>query len=194
MYTVNNFENIIVINKSKFITNLFFVENIDDIDNYFNMIKKKYKDATHNCYAYIINNIKKCSDNGEPNGTAGKPILDILEKNNLNYVLCITTRYYGGIKLGANGLIRAYSNCTSKAIEKAELLKVLDGYNIEISFDYNKKNNIDDILENTIINNKIYDKKITYNVDVSDYELNKLKELNININIISNKIIKKIRK
>lgn len=191
MYSVNNIENIIIINKSKFITNIFFVENINNINNYLDLIKNKYKDATHHCYAYIINNIKKYSDDGEPNGTAGKPILDSLEKNNLNYVLCIITRYYGGIKLGTNGLVRAYSNSTSKTIEKTKLLKIIEGYNVDITFDYNKKDYVDNILSSSIINNKIYDKEITYNVDLSNEELNKLKELNINISINNNKLIKK---
>ena len=101
MFTIKNIENTITINKSKFITNLISVNNIDEINYNLNIIKNKYKDATHNCYAYIINNNKRFSDDNEPSGTAGLPILDCLEKNNLNYVLCIVTRYFGGIKLGA---------------------------------------------------------------------------------------------
>ena len=102
MFAIKNIENIIIINKSKFITNLFFVNNLDEVDYYLTSIKSKYSDATHHCYAYIINNSKRFSDDNEPSGTAGKPILDCLEKNNLNYVLCIVTRYFGGIKLGAS--------------------------------------------------------------------------------------------
>ncbi len=78
MFTVNKIENIIIINKSKFITNIFYIENIDEIDKYLDEIKNKYKDATHHCYAYIIDNTKRFNDDNEPNGTAGKPILDCL--------------------------------------------------------------------------------------------------------------------
>ena len=80
MFCVNNSENIIIINKSKFITNIFYINNLNDINIYLNKIKEKYKDATHHCYAYIINNTKRFNDDGEPNGTAGMPILDCLEK------------------------------------------------------------------------------------------------------------------
>ena len=104
--------NEIVINKSRFITTLFPVKNIDDVNYFLSLTKKKYYDATHNCYAYIIGenaNIQKCSDDGEPQKTAGFPMLDVLKKNNMTNILAITTRYFGGILLGAGGLVRAYS-------------------------------------------------------------------------------------
>ena len=78
----NNIENTIIIKNSKFITNLFIVEDIEEVNRYLNLIKDKYRDANHNCYAYVVDNIKKCSDDGEPSGTAGMPMLNILEKNN----------------------------------------------------------------------------------------------------------------
>ena len=82
------------------------------------LTKKEYKDSTHICYAYIINSSEKCSDDGEPNGTAGLPILNILKKNNLTNVLAIVIRYFGGIKLGAGGLLRAYSDAANKAVSQ----------------------------------------------------------------------------
>ena len=106
-------ENTLIIKNSRFITIIYNINDINDIDKYLKLVKDKYKDATHYCYAYILPNNIKCSDDGEPSGTAGKPILDVLTKHNLNFVLAIVVRYFGGIKLGAGGLIRAYSKCIS---------------------------------------------------------------------------------
>ena len=190
MKTIENIENITVINKSKFITNLFFVANIDDVNKYMNLIKNKYKDATHNCYAYIINNLKKCSDDKEPSGTAGKPILECLEKNELNYTLCIITRYFGGIKLGTGGLLRAYTRGVMDAINNTRIYNITNGYNIDIIFNYNLQKDIDNLLKNNIIYNKNFNENIVYNVDVSDEIIDKLKSMNIKIVINNNCIIK----
>ncbi len=105
-----NKEKITIINKSKFIGIVKKVYTKEEINNLLVDLRKQYKDATHICYAYVLNNEKKYSDDGEPTGTAGIPILDVLEKNNLDYTLAIVIRYFGGIKLGANGFVRAYSN------------------------------------------------------------------------------------
>ena len=140
MFCVNNSENIIIINKSKFITNIFYINNLNDINIYLNKIKEKYKDATHHCYAYIINNTKRFNDDGEPNGTAGMPILDCLEKNKLNHTLCIVTRYFGGIKLGAGtcgsyyeGLIKNGANFAAISVLEYILLPFLSFSFINIS-------------------------------------------------------------
>ena len=99
--------------KSRFIANLFYVESTQEAENIIKDIRKKYYDAKHNCIAYrIIDNgriVEKASDDGEPSGTAGAPMLNILQKNNLANVLIIVTRYFGGILLGTGGLVRAYS-------------------------------------------------------------------------------------
>ena len=139
-------DNTIVIDKSKFITTLYPVETVEEINLILSTVRKKYYDATHNCYAYIIDNgnIQKCSDDGEPSKTAGFPMLDALKKNNLTNVLAITTRYFGGIKLGAGGLIRAYSSSVSEALKGATFYtsKLLSIYEIIIPYsDYSK--NID---------------------------------------------------
>lgn len=190
MKTVKDVEFITIVNKSKFIANLFYVEDINDIVKYLSFIKDKYKDATHHCYGYIINNIKKFNDDGEPNGTAGKPILDVLEKNNLNYVLCIVTRYFGGIKLGASGLLRAYSNSLTNAINNTSILDIINGYNVIIKFNYNKEKEINRLLHGNIIN-KYYDDLITYELNIDDNTLDELKKFNIDIKIIKEVIIKK---
>ena len=100
----NNLSNEIIIKNSRFICLLIKINNID-ISDILNNIKLSYPKATHYCYGFIYNNYKKSSDDGEPTGTAGNSILFVLEKNNLNNILCVVIRYFGGIKLGAGGLI-----------------------------------------------------------------------------------------
>ena len=187
MFTVKNIENTIIINKSKFITNMFSVDNLDEINYYLDIIKNKYKDATHHCYAYILDNAKRFNDDNEPSGTAGMPILDCLEKNNLNHVLCIVTRYFGGIKLGAGGLVRAYSNSTSSAIKNTTIMELISGYQASIKFNYNKINDIDKILENYEILEKNFDNEVSYitNIDKTTKEkLENITELEIKKEII----------
>lgn len=190
MFCVNNSENIIIINKSKFITNIFYINNLNDINIYLNKIKEKYKDATHHCYAYIINNTKRFNDDGEPNGTAGMPILDCLEKNKLNHTLCIVTRYFGGIKLGAGGLVRAYSSSISNALKNSKFFKLKDGYKIKITFEYNNSKQIDNLVKDYEITKKEYGKVITYELLITNDFLNKLNKSNIKYEIINKEIIK----
>ena len=190
MFCVNNSENIIIINKSKFITNIFYINNLNDTNIYLNKIKEKYKDATHHCYAYIINNTKRFNDDGEPNGTAGMPILDCLEKNKLNHTLCIVTRYFGGIKLGAGGLVRAYSNSISNALKNSKFFKLKDGYKIKITFEYNNSKQIDNLVKDYEITKKEYGKVITYELLITNDFLNKLNKSNIKYEIINKEIIK----
>ena len=159
-------EKTLIIKNSRFITIIYNINDINDIDKYLNLIKDKYKDATHYCYAYILPNNIKCSDDGEPSGTAGKPILDVLTKHNLNFVLAIVVRYFGGIKLGAGGLIRAYSKCISSCLNNTELTKLIPGKNIDIYFTYKDINDIDLLLTNCHINNKDYQDIINYNVNI----------------------------
>jgi uncharacterized YigZ family protein len=109
----------IVIEKSRFISHIARVETEDAAQAFIQEIKKKHKDATHNCSAYMIgeqNQIQKALDDGEPSGTAGVPILEVLKKKELKDTAVVVTRYFGGIKLGAGGLIRAYSKATSEGI------------------------------------------------------------------------------
>ena len=139
-------ENTIIIDKSKFITTLYPVETVEEINLILQAARKKYYDATHNCYAYVIDggNVQKCSDDGEPSKTAGFPMLDVLKKNDLTNILAITTRYFGGIKLGAGGLIRAYSSSVSSALKDVTFYtsKMLAIYESRLPYsDYSK--NID---------------------------------------------------
>jgi uncharacterized YigZ family protein len=124
MLTINNdIENEIIIKKSKFITKLYYIEDVNKIDEIIGNLKKEYKKSTHICYAYIIGSYAKAVDDGEPSGTAGKPILNVLQKKNVNNILCVVIRYFGGVKLGAGGLVRAYTNSTSEAFKLTEIIE-----------------------------------------------------------------------
>lgn len=179
----NNIFNEIIIKNSKFICYLYKINSTDDINNIFNEIKKEHKDATHCCYAYILNDIKKSSDDGEPGGTAGIPILKVLENNNLNYILAIVIRYFGGIKLGAGGLVRAYTKSVTNTIETDNLVTLVKGYNLDITFDYNNIKEIDYLLKDKKINNKTFDAIIKYNIDIEEDFLNTIKNNKINYTI-----------
>jgi len=122
-YILDKIENEIIIDKSRFITNLIPITSLDEANETLSQIRKAHYNATHNCYAYILENqmIQKMSDDGEPSRTAGMPILEALKANELDNVLCVVTRYFGGVKLGKGGLIRAYKNSTLEAIKKASV-------------------------------------------------------------------------
>lgn len=128
--------------KSRFIANIFHVENVTEADEKIKQINKKYYDAKHNCYAYIVDGIEKCSDDGEPSKTAGAPILDILKKNQFTNVLVIVTRYFGGILLGTGGLVRAYSEATKRAIENSDVGEIVSGERYIIEVSYENVNNV----------------------------------------------------
>ena len=117
----------IVEKKSKFIANIFYVESVEEAEEKIKEIKKKYYDARHNCFAFSVytedGNIDRFSDDGEPSGTAGSPMLAILKAQNLSNILVVVTRYFGGILLGTGGLTRAYSSAAINAIEKGNLIK-----------------------------------------------------------------------
>ena len=166
----NNLDNTIIIKKSKFITKLYKINNINEINNILYNLKKEYKDATHVCYAYILNEIEKCSDDGEPNKTAGLPILNVLKKNQLNYILAVVIRYFGGIKLGAGGLVRAYSNSIVESLNLAKKRIISKGLNITIIFKYDNIKKIDNIIKNAIVVNKIFGNNITYIIEISKEE------------------------
>lgn len=192
MYTINNNSKYeLIIKNSKFITLLYKINNEDIVKKILNNVKEIYPDATHYCYAYIIDNQKKSSDDGEPSKTAGLPILKVLENNQLNHILAIVVRYFGGIKLGANGLIRAYSKCTSNALKENTIKELVQGYNINITFHYQDIKKIDYLLKDIKINSKTFDNSITYNLDIPTTFLNIIINNNIPYQIIKDIYIEK---
>ena len=124
--------------RSEFIGHISPAETNEDAINFINHIKENNRRARHNVYAYILRdgNISRYSDDGEPQGTAGIPVLEVLRKNNLTDVCCVVTRYFGGILLGGGGLVRAYSHSTALAIEAAEVLKMYKCSELILSLSY----------------------------------------------------------
>lgn len=148
---IDSVENTITIQKSEFITHIYRVNSIEEINSILEETRKKYYDATHNCYAYILGenqDIQKCSDDGEPQKTAGAPMMNVLKQNDMTNILAIVTRYFGGILLGAGGLIRAYSSAVSEALKlcKRYVTKEVSLYMLTTSYSsYNNLINIKDI-------------------------------------------------
>lgn len=182
----NDKENLIIINKSKFIGIVKKVYNINEIECLLNKVKNEYPDATHICYAYILPSSEKYNDDNEPVGTAGIPILDVLKKNNLCYTIAIVIRYFGGIKLGSGGLVRAYSNSISSLI-KDNIKEIETGYLIRIEENYNNNDLINYLLKYALITKKDYQDKIIIEAIVNKKTLDNLS--NVNYQIIEEKII-----
>ena len=178
MYLKEEVINTITIEKSRFICYVKHLKTEQEFKDYLNMIKKEHYDADHACSAFISNNIKRSNDDGEPSGTAGAPILNVLEKNELNETAAVVVRYFGGIKLGAGGLIRAYSNAVSEALTKAELVtdKIYPQYELKLS--YELANKIKHYIENnTILVETKYDTEITFIFALDDTnKIDKIKE------------------
>lgn len=168
MYRVKEESNhTIIIDKSKFICYVNRVFSEDEAKEYLLQIKKLHPNATHHCYAFLIgehDEIQRSNDNGEPSGTAGVPILECLRKNNMNDTIAIVVRYFGGIKLGAGGLIRAYSKSTSEALKHAVITQKCDTFRFQITFDYSFIGKLDYYISqnNIIILDKQYEEKVTY--------------------------------
>lgn len=199
-----NVQTEIVVKKSKFICNLIKIENQEEAENIIKQTKKKYFDARHNCLAYRVvkdnNIIEKASDDGEPSGTAGGPMLNILQKNNLCNILVIVTRYFGGILLGTGGLVRAYSDATLEAINIAEKVEKCMGEEAEVTIEYNnlesfkhycKINNIfiGDFVYSDIIFCKIQLQGSSKQRLIEDFETKKVNL--INLKFLSKKLIDK---
>lgn len=198
----------IVEKKSRFIANIYNVESKEEAEEKIKQIKKKYYDAKHHCFAFSIieeNGItQKSTDDGEPSGTAGAPILNIIKSNNLQNVVIIVTRYFGGILLGTGGLTRAYSEAAGKVVEQSELIQKEPGMEVELEIDYNdnekfkyycQKNNVNII--------KIeYTENILYKIELNEKEYKKIeernktnnKQLDINIKNIKLKCRKYVKK
>lgn len=154
-----------IINKSKFIANIKRTDSVDQANAFIAEIQNKYSDASHNTFAYTIgdhNQYVKASDNGEPSGTAGAPELKTLQLMHLQDVTVVVTRYFGGIELGAGGLIRAYSNSVTQVVHKAGVVQVSYEQDLAFHIPYNKVDEVNHYLSE----NKIFIGNQDYGVDV----------------------------
>lgn len=136
----------IVIKKSEFIAHLHHAQSAGEAQDFIDAIKKEHFRARHNCYAYVIGEsgeLKKASDDGEPSSTAGRPILSAIENAGLVNVVIVVTRYFGGIKLGANGLVRAYMSAAKEAVENAKTVKMSECFEYDLTYDYSFHGKVD---------------------------------------------------
>jgi uncharacterized YigZ family protein len=165
---------------SKFIGTAVHIESKSTAEDFILKISKEFFDATHNCFAYKINEkIFRIGDAGEPSGTAGKPILSVIENKNLFEILIIVTRYFGGTKLGTGGLIRAYSDCANKTLLKAKIIKKFITQKLTLNFSYEMLNNIMRLLNLNkcqILESK-YEKDITLKVAIRLSKVEEVKKL-----------------
>lgn len=154
------------IQKSKFITVLYPIHNIEEVKEALLEAKKEFPNATHYCYAYILDQNERCSDDGEPSKTAGMPMLNVLKMQDYQHVLVIVVRYFGGIKLGAGGLVRAYTKAVTTALENIIPVSLIPGNRYEISFSYEQLKDIDHLLKNVLIKEKNFGEAIRYQIDL----------------------------
>lgn len=148
MFTiVKDFRQEIVIEKSRFICTLKKVHSEAEAQEFIKAIKKEFWDATHNCSAYIVDEMaQRSSDDGEPSGTAGLPMLEVLRKNKLTNTAAVVTRYFGGIKLGAGGLVRAYTNSVAEAVKATGIAQKVLVSRFSFMYDLNEVGKILNIL------------------------------------------------
>lgn len=178
MYKIKEeFTTEIEIKKSIFISYLMRVESEQEAKEYIQKIRKIHPDATHHCYAYIIKEIQRSNDDGEPGNSAGIPILKELIAAHLTSVVCVVVRYFRGIKLGVGGLIRAYSSSAKETISIAKLYQLIKINQYQIIFDYPFIDKIEYLLSNNKILEKKYEEKVSYiYLSLEDY-FDKLNEL-----------------
>ena len=162
------------VNRSRFIGRCFPVESEEAALCLLGDIRKKHWDATHNCFAYRIgeNAAARFSDDGEPGGTAGKPIMDVLTGKGLTNVLCVVTRYFGGILLGAGGLVRAYSKSAADAVTKAGMVSYLPGTILDIPMAYSRYGTLEGFIRaNAEVRNVAFAQNVVVTVAVEDTNL-----------------------
>ncbi len=157
--------------KSRFIGQSFPIESEDEAIKIIEETKKKYWDARHNCYAFCVgknSEIMRFSDDGEPSGTAGKPILEVLTRQNIHNTLVVVTRYFGGTLLGTGGLVRAYSKATSAAVKDAGLTKVCPGFSVSFNASYEDYGKIKNLIMKSGITkfNEEYSDKIKIDIEM----------------------------
>ena len=167
------FQNSIDIKKSQFICRLFPAQNEKEAKEIISEISEKYKDATHNCTAYVVSDGEGYDDDGEPGGTAGRPMLNVLKKNDIENAVAIVTRYFGGIKLGAGGLVRAYSKSVLECLAIAEIVEMELYELFKFTFEYQDIKTIDGELrgKNLAIIEKQYEAQVIYFVATDNVDM-----------------------
>ena len=163
---LENNEAEIVEKKSRFIANIAMVSSEEEALEFIDKIKKKYYDARHNCYAYIIGeegNKKKCSDDGEPQRSAGMPMMEVLENQGYFDIVAVVTRYFGGTLLGVGGLIRAYQGAVIEVLANTKTGEIRDGFRVQYKFGYDFYGKIKYIAdsENIVIEDTVFDEMVT---------------------------------
>lgn len=184
--------------KSRFIAHVFYVESVQEAEEIIKQMNKKYYDARHNCYAFSVCTengiVNRFSDDGEPSGTAGAPMLNVLTSQNLSNILVIVTRYFGGILLGTGGLVKAYTTATIEAINNAKIVTKERGLEIKIVVNYAdleklkyyfKQNQIE-------ITNLEYEENVSVTAEFMNNQLEqiKLQKQNLNFEILKMEIIR----
>lgn len=193
-----NYENQIDIKKSQFICRLYPAQTESEAKEIIAKISAEYKDATHNCSAYYVSDGEGYDDDGEPGGTAGRPMLNVLKKNELQNSVAIVTRYFGGIKLGAGGLVRAYSKSVLETLAIAEIVEMEKYHIFNFKFDYQHIKLVDSDLRSRKIDiiDKTYDETVNYKIAIINKErLDNLKEKlakEVKIDYIGEKYLKKL--
>lgn len=161
------------INKSQFITYLQRAENEEQASDFIAQIKKEHPKASHHCQAMLINeSLQGSNDDGEPSGTAGIPMLEILRKKNMELIVAVVVRYYGGVKLGAGGLIRAYSKGVNDALNRTTLYKVLNMDKYEVIVDYKYADQIEHLLQDKELLHKDYQMQVSFTYLNNDENFN----------------------
>lgn len=187
----NNASNELIIKNSKFICLLYILGSVDEVEKFLEDSKVLYPRATHYCYAYIFNGLKRANDDGEPVKTAGIPILNILEHEQLENVLCVVVRYFGGVKLGTGGLVRAYSKSVRECLKKVKLKEIVEGYLIEIFISYEQIRELDYLLSDSYVLDKKFLEKVVYRVKVEESILDFLDNKGYCYRVIGNCYISK---
>ncbi|MFA5577518.1 MAG: YigZ family protein [Tissierellaceae bacterium] len=165
-----------IINKSRFIGYAMPVEDEDQAIAFIEKIKSMHRDATHNVYAYVVgqnNNIQRFSDDGEPSGTAGIPVLEVIKKENLRNLVLVVTRYFGGIKLGTGGLIRAYTRGAKIGLEAGIIVDMVLHSKLKVRLDYNLYGKIENYLlsKEYIIDDTLFDEAVNIVLYVRDNQI-----------------------
>lgn len=166
----------LVIEKSKFLGFACPVESIEAIETLLKIYRERYKDANHLCYAYVIGQgglLMKASDDGEPTGTAGVPILEVLKKEGLTDVLVMVVRYFGGIKLGSGGLIRAYGKSAKEAVLSSGICYYRRHYPLAVTLDYTLSGGFSHFIKemNWRLERQDFTDKVTYHLEVPENDL-----------------------